>query len=219
MGFVHVLEFLMEEYPRMFLSLFKGDLIPIKASRYGRTNVLSWWKMAQDIHPDMIPPAKSDSVRDSIDSASRNCSIASLNWWRASGLQMHYSEASLESATARNHIAVLEWWKQFNLETGAQLKVGRVMDMASTSGHVEALEWWATSQIEFKYGSIVLNHASCHGRIDVLKWWLGSGLQLIFDADVLTGATRYNRPEVLEWWARSELPVEYRVRRYIKQRA
>lgn len=201
----------MVEYPRLFLSIFKGDLIPIKASRFGRTDVLSWWRKAQELYQDMIPPAKPDSIRDAVDSASRNSALESLDWWRHSGLPMHYSEASLEYASARNHINVLDWWNNLNKETGVYLKVGRVMDMASTAGHVDVLEWWATSQIEFKYGSLVLQHASCHGRIDVLKWWLGSGLQLIFDADVLTGATRYNRPEVLDWWVNSGLPIEYRV--------
>ena len=91
------------------------------------------------------------------------------------------------------------------------LKIGRVMDLASTAGHVDVLEWWARSQLDFKYDKQALYHASCHGKVEVLQWWLGSGLQLIFDQDALTGATRHNRPDVLEWWDKSGLPIQYRM--------
>ena len=91
------------------------------------------------------------------------------------------------------------------------MKVGRVMDMASTAGHVEVLDWWARHQPEIKYDRQAMYHASCHGNVDVLQWWLDSGLQLSFDPDVLVGATRHNRPEVLEWWDKSGLPIQYRM--------
>ncbi|KAL1723738.1 hypothetical protein EV715DRAFT_245234 [Schizophyllum commune] len=211
-GYVNVLEYLLTQHRRLFTTLFAGNVIPIKASRHGRTSVLSWWKHGFEQHSDMIPPPSVDAVAEAIDGASRNGQVASLDWWfDVYGHPVDYTEAALEYASAKNQIAVLEWWKERSKAHGVPLKVGRVMDMASTAGHVEVLEWWATSQIEFKYDKHALHHASCHGRVEVLEWWLQSGLQLAYDQEVLWGATRYNRPEVLEWWDKSGLPIQYRM--------
>ncbi|PBK82860.1 hypothetical protein ARMGADRAFT_946013, partial [Armillaria gallica] len=210
-GYVHVLDFFLSHHHGIFLSIFKGDLIPVKASRHGRINILSWWKHGFEHHPDLVPPPKPGSIADAIDGASRNGQIASLDWWMHCGHRMEYTEAALEYASSKNQIAVLQWWKEQSERHGLPLKIGRVMDMASTAGHVEVLEWWATSQLDPKYDRHALQHASCHGKVEVLQWWLGSGLPLIFDQDALTGATRHNRPEVLEWWNKSGLPIQYRM--------
>jgi hypothetical protein len=198
-----------------FLSIFKDDLIPIEASRHGRTSVLAWWKHGFGHHPDLIPPPKPSSIIDAIDGASRSGQIGALDWWlHESDLPFEYTEAALEHASSKNQITVLEWWKQQSKahpDRVPLLKIGRVIDMAGTAGHVNVLEWWATSQLEFNYDRHALHHASCHGKVDVLQWWLGSGLQLIYDADALTGATRHNRPEVLGWWDKCGLPIQYRM--------
>jgi hypothetical protein len=209
--YVNVLEYFFTQHRSVFLSTFKDDIIPINASRHGRTAVLSWWKRGFEQHPAFITPPNSWTIAQAIDSASRGGQVVSLDWWLSSGLPLGYTEAALEYASSRNEIPVLAWWKHQNKVSGLPLKIGRVMDMASTAGNVKVLEWWAASQLEFKYDRHALYHASCHGKVDVLQWWLGSGLQLIFDQDALTGATRHNRPEVLEWWDKSELPIQYRV--------
>jgi hypothetical protein len=210
-GYIDVIGFFLKQHHPIFLSIFSNDLIPIKASRHGRTAVLSWWKHVFERHPDLMAPPKPGTVAEAVDGASRNGQVASLNWWFHSGLPFDYSDAALEQASARNQIPVLDWWKQQNKTYGLPLKIGRVMDMASTAGHVNVLEWWATSQLEVKCDRHAMQHASCHGKVDVLQWWLGSGLQLVFDQDALTGASRYNRPEVLEWWDKSGLPIQYRL--------
>jgi hypothetical protein len=210
-GYVNVLEFFLTQHRPIFLSIFKDDLIPIKASRHGRTAVLSWWKHGFEQHPDLIAPPKPGTIAEAIDSASRGGQVASLDWWLSSGLPLEYTEAALEYASAKNEVPVLAWWKHQNKVSSLPLKIGRVMDTASTAGNVKVLEWWAASQLEPKYDRHALHHASCHGKVDVLQWWLGSGLQLIFDQDALTGATRHNRPEVLEWWDKSGLPIQYRM--------
>jgi hypothetical protein len=209
-GYTHVLEFLLNQHRSTFLSLFKDDLIPMKASRHGRTTVLSWWKHGFESHPDWMPSPHPESIAESIAGASRNGQIASLNWWLNSGINLEYTEAALEYASAKNQIPVLEWWKAQHKASGLPLKIGRVMDMASMAGHAKVLEWWAASQLEFKYDRHALYHASCHGKVEVLDWWLGSGLQLMFDQEALTGATKHNRPEVLEWWDKCGLPIQYR---------
>jgi hypothetical protein len=210
-GYVAVLEYFLSQHHKIFLSIFKNDLIPIKASRHGRISVLSWWKHGFEQHPDLVPPPAPGSVAEAVDGASRNGQILSLDWWLNCGRPFEYTEASLEYASAKNQIAALDWWKRQHKASGLPLKIGRVMDMASTAGHVDVLEWWASSQLELKYDRHALQHASCHGKVEVLQWWLGSGLQLIFDQEALTGATRHNRPEVLEWWDKSGLPIQYRM--------
>lgn len=210
-GYVNVLEYFLSQHHKMFLSVFEDDLIPIKASRHGRLNVLSWWKHGFEQHPDLVPPPKPSSIAEAVDRASRNGHVNALDWWLNWGHTFEYTEAALEYASAKNQIAVLDWWKRQHKLSSLPLKIGRVMDMASTAGHVEVLEWWARSQLDPKYDRHALQHASCHGKVEVLQWWLGSGLSLVFDQEALTGATRHNRPEVLEWWDKSGLAINYRM--------
>ena len=210
-GYVNVLEYFLSTYHPIFLSIFAGDLIPIKASQYGRIEVLEWWKHAFEQHPHLVPGPASSTVSEAVDGASRYGQVVSLDWWLNWGHLFEYTEAALEFASAKNRIPVLDWWLRQHRLTGLPLKVGRVMEMASTAGNVDVLAWWAASRIEPKYDKHALQHASCHGKVEVLQWWLESGLQLMFDQDVLTGATRHNRPEVLEWWDKSGLPIHYRM--------
>ncbi|KAF9526641.1 hypothetical protein CPB83DRAFT_895978 [Crepidotus variabilis] len=210
-GYVQVLDYFLRNHYRMFLESFDDDLVPIKASRHGRIDVLNWWKLAVEQHPEPVPYPKRYSVAEAVDRASRNGYVDSLDWWLNWGHSFDYTEAALEYASAKNQIAVLNWWKKQNKRIGLPLKIGRSMDMASTAGHVDVLEWWAMSQLEPKYDKHALQHASCHGKVEVLQWWLGSGMPLIFDQEALTSATRHNRPEVLEWWAQSGLPIQYRM--------
>jgi len=212
--FTHILEYLFNHHQSTYLSIFECDLLPITAAKYGRIPVLSWWKRKLDAHPDILRPPSSKSASAAIDGASRNGRVASLDWWLASGLLFEYTEVALELASAKNRIPVLDWWltqsRSGRLRPNKALKVGKVMDAASTAGHVQVLECWARSQLEYKYDRQALYHASCHGKVDVLQWWLDSGLQMIFDQEALIGATKFNRREVLEWWDKTGLPIQYR---------
>lgn len=213
-AFTHILEYLFSHHQSTFLSIFQCDLLPITAAKYGRVPVLSWWKRRLDTHPDILRSPSAGSIAEAIDGASRNGRVASLEWWLDSGLPFEYTEAAMELASAKNRASVLDWWlaqsRSGRLGPNKALKVGKVMDAASTAGHVQILEWWARSQLEYKYDRQALYHASCHGRVDVLQWWLDSGLQMIFDQEALTGATKFNRREVLEWWDKTSLPIQYR---------
>lgn len=180
----------------------RGQMLPAKASLYGRTEILDWWLARFGPNGN----GKLTYNKDAIDGACRNGHVAVLDWWKRSGLPLEYSEASLDHASAIGHISVLNWWKH----SGLQLRIGRVMENASGAGHVNVLEWWYTSKLDFKYDRNALFNASCNGRVEVLDWWLQSGLQMIFDTDTLAGATKFNRVEVLEWWDRSKLPIQYR---------
>jgi len=213
-AFTHVLEYLFNKHQSTYLSIFEYDLLPITAAKYGRISVLSWWKRKLDTRPDVLRLPSTKSISEAINGASRNGRVASLEWWVNSGLPLEYNEVALELASAKNRLSVLNWWlaqsRSGRLGVNKALKVGKVMDAASTAGHVRVLEWWAQSQLEYKYDRQALYHASCHGKVEVLQWWLGSGLQMIFDQEALTGATKFNRREVLEWWDKSGLPIQYR---------
>lgn len=213
-AFTHVLEYLFTTHQSTYQSIFECDILPITAAKYGRIPVLSWWKRKLDAHPDILSPPSTKSIQEAIDGASRNGRVASLEWWLASSLPFEHTEAALELASAKNRISILDWWlaqsRSGRLGPNKALKVGKVMDAASTAGHVQVLEWWARSQLEYKYDRQALYHASCHGKVDVLQWWLDSGLQMIFDQEALTSATKFNRREVLEWWDKSGLPIQYR---------
>jgi hypothetical protein len=213
-AFTHVIEYLFSNHQSTYLSVFECDLLPITAAKYGRISVLSWWKRKLDAHPDILRPPSMKSISEAIDGASRNGRVVSLEWWLVSGLPLEYTETALELASAKNRVPVLDWWfaqsRSGRLGPNKALKVGKVMDNASTAGHVQVLEWWAHSQLEYKYDRQALYHASCHGKVDVLQWWLDSGLQMIFDQEALTGATKFNKREVLEWWDKTGLPIQYR---------
>ncbi|KZT43839.1 hypothetical protein SISSUDRAFT_1111916 [Sistotremastrum suecicum HHB10207 ss-3] len=202
-GFVHILEYLRTQHRSNFEKEFgkHAELVPTKASLYGRTNLLFWWKNCTESGPKVYD-------HEAMDLASKAGAVNALHWWHQhSGLPLLYSEAALDGASMKGHIAVLDWWKA----SGLPLKIGRVMDAASVAGDTSVLDWWASSGIEMKYDKQPLYSASCHGKVSVLQWWLHSGLQMIYDSDVLVGATRHNRPSVLEWWDKTGLPVPYRI--------
>lgn len=212
-GYVHVLEYLFAHHRALFPRLFPDAHLPVTASTYGRTRVLSWWRRTAEAHPDAFPQLTPADAAQAIDNASRNGQAGALGWWFAhrEHLPFEYTDAALEWASHRGHVPVLAWWRAQHRVHGLPLKIGRAMDLASTAGRVDVLEWWARSGLEFKYDRQALHHASHHGKVEVLQWWAESGLQLIFDADALIGATKHNRPEVLEWWDKSGLPVQYRM--------
>jgi hypothetical protein len=212
MGYVHIVDHLYWNERELFEAWFGRDaeVIPKKASQFGRVEFLDWWIS--------LPPRYRVYGVEAIDEACRSGHLNVLEWWwerrgdrfqTFSGLQLKYTEAALENASAKGHIHVLNWWRN---TSGLPLKIGRVLDMASRSGNIEVLDWWVRSGIEVKYDNFTLYNASCSGRVEVLKWWHeSSGLQMMFDRDVLTGATRYNQPEVLDWWDKSGLDVQFRI--------
>jgi hypothetical protein len=208
-GYTHILDYLFYQHRAVFRRAFRHDLIPILAMHHGRTSVLNWWLLRHREHPDDVPLPSNKAIAEAVDGASRTGAVVSLDWWLHSRLPFHYTELSLETASAKNHLGVLDWWHA-NRER-CPLKVGRVMDAASSAGAAQALEWWHRSGLDYTYDRLALHHASCQGRVEVLQWWLNSGQQLFFDQDMLVGATRHDRPEVLEWWDKSGLPIQYRM--------
>ena len=179
LGYVHVLEHLRQRDRPTFDRLYGGtnyQVIPLRASASGRTDILSWWRSRNDI-------PKKYGV-ECIDEACRYGQLEVLEWWWRNSapdhfhpanlksanlkivphpdssssptptpLYMLYTEAALENASARGHVHVLSWFMQKNQQNGLPLRIGRVMDLASKHGSTEALEWWRRSGIEVKYNN------------------------------------------------------------------
>lgn len=209
MSHIPVLDHLLSVNP----GVLKDELVPVKASRYGRTDVLGWYKHLFTKHPHLMPFPSPHIISQSIEAASRRGQVASLDWWLThsslSPSQLYYTESALEHASSKAQIPVLEWWKSH--ADALPLKIGRVMDMASGSGSVSALAWWASNpqlmQCAPSGSANAILNATCNGRIEVLDWWFGSGLQFSFDNEVLVNATKHDRADVLSWWEGSGLDV------------
>lgn len=168
LGYVNVLDYLLNQHPSLFRSLFDKGSLPLTASHHGRISVLSWWKNALENRPDIVSPISPDQVAEAINRASRNGQVVSLDWWASSGISFECTEVALEMASANNRTEVLEWWKDWCQSKQVPLKTGRAMDMASIAGHVKVLDWWATSsKVELTYDRQAMYHASCHGKVCV----------------------------------------------------
>jgi len=214
-GYTNLLTYFWQQDPNHFISFLGRCTIPTKASFYNRTSVLEWWfensvSPSRGVNINLIDATSDASStlyrsynKEAMDSASRNGHVDVLKWWKASGLPLAYSEASLEGASGRGHIPVLDWWKHSEL----QLKIGKVMDLASLAGHIKVLDWWAKSGLSLVYDKALLNASSAAGGVAVLEWWKHSGLRLIYDGQALTTATLHDRPEILQWWKDSGLLI------------
>lgn len=178
-GYIHVLQFLYSHHHDLFLSLFVGDLIPLRASQYGRTTVLSWWKDVSEQHPNDVPKPKAASIADAVDVASRSGQIASLDWWMSCGHPFEFTEAALEYASVKNQIAVLDWWKQQHKLNRVSLKIGRVMENATRHNRAEVLDWWDKSELPIQYRMCDIEEAleDAIGNGDnTRRWWRAKGV-------------------------------------------
>ncbi|KAF9069616.1 hypothetical protein BDP27DRAFT_1420739 [Rhodocollybia butyracea] len=178
-GYVHVLEFFCWHHRDLFMSVYNDDLIPIRASQYGRTSVLSWWKRGFEQHPNVIPKPKAGSIADAVDAASRSGQIASLDWWMTCGHPFEFTEAALEYASIKNQIAVLDWWKQQHKLNRVSLKIGRVMESATRHNRADVLDWWNNSGLPCQYRMCDIEEAledAIGGGDNTRRWWQLKGV-------------------------------------------
>ena len=94
-----------------------------------------------------------------------------LEWWRASGLPLQYTEAALEQA---GDIEVLEWWRSVSKlshsnQKPLQLKVGKALLFAAHHGLADFIRWWAGSGISTGHEDAVARTASTNGHVNVLQ--------------------------------------------------
>ena len=51
-----------------------------------------------------------------LDYASANGHVEILDWWKASRLELEYTEDAIYWACTKGHVAVMDWWKASGLE-------------------------------------------------------------------------------------------------------
>lgn len=149
----------------------------------------------------------------SMEDASRRGATTVLDWWKASGLKLDYSETAIHQASAFGQIDVLQWWK----DSGLELKYSNdCLDFASISDKVKVLTWWKESGLPLKYTHEALDRALQYRNVAALEWWKGSGLHLRYTTYTVY-QQRYdldleNRlrlwPKLLEWVKSLEEPTD-----------
>lgn len=219
-GMIPILSHLENKHKELFWGTFGHTFLPHKASVFGKTEILEYWRTS----PMFLTKEYSSQA---VDNASRAGSTQALDWWYNSGLPLKYTEAALEQASSQGHIPVLQWWKQHStyrtsptdereeVEEGQRqllsLKVGKSIIYATQAGSLPAIHFWVESGIPFSHDDAIAKLASTHGHTHILDYWRKlHGEKMLFDNQVLVGPTKQGRADVLEWWKRSGLRVEYK---------
>jgi hypothetical protein len=235
-----ILSFLEANFKDVFWSSFGQKLLPtIASARYGRTEILEWWRTS----PTFL---SKDYSTEAMDGASKSGFVHVLDWWRRSGLPLKYTELALEQASSRGHILILEWWKQASMHQGSyfvdnearnrhgspalsseepsitpseaqpalRLKPGKALLAAAQNNQPLVLRWWDNSGIPISHSESVAKLASAHGHVAVLDAWREiKGEKMVFDSKVLVEPTKNGHVEVLEWWknfSKGGARVEYK---------
>lgn len=228
---VPILTHLEHHHKELFWGTFGHAFLPHKASVFGKTEILEYWRTS----PTFL--TKEYSI-EAIDNASRTNSVQALNWWYESGLPLKYTDAALEQASSQGHIQVLKWWKEHSRYRTAptvptststhdkspssslhphpnrddlELKVGKSITYATQSGCLPAIDFWVESGIPFAHEDTIAKIASTHGHTHILDYWRKlRGEKILFDNQVLVGPTKMGHADVLDWWKNSGLRVEYK---------
>ncbi|KAF2713871.1 flavo protein [Pleomassaria siparia CBS 279.74] len=224
---VPVLSHLENAHKELFWGTFGHAFLPHKASVFGKTEILEYWRTS----PMFLTKEYSAQA---LDNASRSGSVQALDWWYDSGLPLKYTEAALEQASSQSHIPVLTWWKEHStyrqdrtapLSPGLErpvsesrprreslkLKVGKSITYATQAGSLPSIHFWVESGIPFSHEDTIAKLASTHGHTHILDYWRKlRGEKMLFDSLVLVGPTKMGHADVLEWWKRSGLRVEYK---------
>ncbi|KAI8799661.1 hypothetical protein BJ742DRAFT_129037 [Cladochytrium replicatum] len=134
------------------------------AIRHGRIEVLEWWKCKELTFETPI----------SLDVPSARGHLKVLEWCRACGMELCWTERAMDEASKAKHIDVLEWWRTCGLELKYSVDA---MDGPSTAGYVNVLEWWRYSGLPLKYSGNAMDGASRNSDVKVLDWWKHFDLQ------------------------------------------
>ncbi|KAF1995375.1 flavo protein [Amniculicola lignicola CBS 123094] len=218
---VPVLMHLETYHKDLFWGTFGHAFLPHKASVFGKTEILEYWRTS----PMFLTKEYS---AEAMDNASRSGSVHALDWWYESGLPLKYTEAALEQASSQGHIPVLKWWKEHSAYRSEpttppspssnpaardplKLLVGKSISYATQSGALPSIQFWVTSSIPFSHEDTIAKLASTHGHTHILAYWRKlRGEKVLFDNQVLVGPTKMGHAHVLEWWKKSGLRVEYK---------
>ncbi|KAI5854648.1 hypothetical protein BZA05DRAFT_246894 [Tricharina praecox] len=214
-SYTHLLTFLRTTRASEFTAIFSEPScqIPVLASRFGQTKVLSWWLDASDAaSPNALPR---DYDEEPLDEASRKGHIHVLQWWKTSKLSLRYGLV-MDVASASGQLPVLEWWKN----SGLPLEYDRhALRSASYRGEVEVLEWWKRSGLRLIYDKEVLVEATKFNRVEVLEWWKRSGLTvqyLLIEIEAALEDAIGGGKEAMAWWAAQGIRFDVTVREWME---
>jgi len=216
-SYTHLLTLLRKRRPERFAIVFDEHScqIPVLASRFGQTKVLSWWLEASD--PSLPDPLPRVYDEEPLDEASRKGHVHVLQWWKNSNLPLKYGVV-MNVASTSGQLSVLEWWKT----SGLQLKYDRhALRSASYRGEVEVLEWWKRSGLSLLYDKDVLVEATKFNRVEVLEWWKNSGLRveyLLIEIEAALEDAIGVGEEAKEWWKRLGVRFDVTVREWMENK-
>lgn len=117
---------------------------------------------------------------NSTNSASRNCNIDVLNWWRSfyannRKLKLFNVSEGVDYASKTGNITMLNWWMDTCDEFKLPFKCTNVaIDTILRSGNIHVLEWWKNMCIknnqELNYSLDALNALLSNGNTFVFEW-------------------------------------------------
>ncbi|KAK4701266.1 hypothetical protein P7C70_g4967, partial [Phenoliferia sp. Uapishka_3] len=222
--YLHLLEYFQEKDPKQ-LRRQCYSLLPVVASAWGRVEVLRWATTSEfKLRPDRSTTA------EAMDDASRHGQVQVLEFWKNSGFPLHYSEHALSSATFQCELGSLEWWRRSGLSlkignvldfasregsttclnwwshSGLPAPYSKVaLYHLSKTGNITLLDWWKSSRHPLLYDKEVLIVATRHGQTSVLTWWKESGLDIeyrFFDIEeaLEDSVARQGRDDAEAWW-------------------
>lgn len=152
-------------------------------------------------------PDDEDAILEemSMDEASCRGLTSVLDYWKASGKTLDWTEKALDRASGYGLVSVLQWWRHSDLELRWS---SDTMNVASMNGHVDVLRWWKASGLQCKYTYMAIHGAAMHGHLKVLEWWKTAGLP-IGQYSPMDELSQVGRVEVLEWFKRSGLRLRW----------
>ncbi len=200
-----VLSYLESYHMDLFWSTFGHTLLPTKASAvFGKVAILDWWKTS----PSFL--TKEYNV-EALDAASKAGFIHILEWWRASGLPLRYTEAALEQASSRGSLEVLEWWRNASLLRSDPngMEVEQPSPTTPNGGEPESNVTTRSSgtvdhlvhpvPLRLKVGKSII-YAAQNGQAAALEWWVSSGIPTAHEETVARIASANGHVNVLQLW-------------------
>jgi hypothetical protein len=146
-----------------------------------------------------------------LDWASVTGNTAVFSWWKASGIQLHYSAHGLDVATLLGHYQVLDWWIASGLEvryTTWLLDGLACLDdyCAKMDAVVSRLK---TAGLELRYTTHSMDILSSLDNVEGLEWWRRSGLELKYTERAMDWASATGSLRALDWWKQSGLDLKF----------
>ena len=202
-GWIHVLEWWLENCRQLRLPFRYSQYALDGASKNGQLNSLDWWKRQFLQHNHVVLKY----TKDAMDYA--HCPQV-LDWWLKMNLEhdvlLKYSTRSIDTC---KDTRILDWWLAAFNTYGIRMKYKSTsINTASANGDRAILRWWfdrtPITLVPLKYSDHAMDHASANGHVDILEWWLNQWEEhrhhLLYTSAAIDIASEHGHLHVLEWW-------------------